>query len=136
MDMSLSRLQEMMKDREAWHASVYGLAKSQTQPSDWTIASELKLYYEDNFISKYSAFAFILQGFNEYASAYFTGLGNGRVSAAIAFMRTFALQSVAIFCLPILLGVDGLWFTQTFAEVISTLVAILFLIKFRHEYMG
>ena len=55
------------------------------------------------------AFAFILQGFNEYASAYFTGLGNGKVSAAIAFMRTFVLQSVAIFGLPLLFGVDGLW---------------------------
>ena len=34
MDMSLSRFQEMVKDREAWRAGVHGVAKSQTRPSD------------------------------------------------------------------------------------------------------
>ena len=34
MDVNLSKLQEMVKYREAWHAAVHGVAKSQTQLSD------------------------------------------------------------------------------------------------------
>ena len=36
MHMSLSKLQEIMKDREAWCPAVHGVTKNQTRPSNWT----------------------------------------------------------------------------------------------------
>ena len=41
MDMSLSKLGDIVKDREVWRAAVHGVTKSQTRLSDWTTATKI-----------------------------------------------------------------------------------------------
>ena len=55
MGMSLSKLQEFVMDREAWHAVIHGVAKSRTQLSDWT---ELNMIQEQYFSCVFPTYNF------------------------------------------------------------------------------
>ena len=52
MDMNLGKLGEIVRDREAWHATVHGVAKSQTWLSDWT-TTKLYCKISQSFFSPY-----------------------------------------------------------------------------------
>ena len=66
MDVNLSELRELVMDREAWHATIHEVAKSQTQLSEWT---ELK-WTETIFLTTLSEFKMALQQPVEASSSW------------------------------------------------------------------
>ena len=50
MDMSLNELQELVMNREAWHAAVHGLTRSQTQLSNWTTARSTQVSTQEALV--------------------------------------------------------------------------------------
>ncbi|AFQ43789.1 MATE family efflux transporter [Desulfosporosinus meridiei] len=80
------------------------------------------------------AIAFLLTGFSTFASAFFTALNDGKISAAIAFLRTLLFETSAILIIPALLGLDGVWWAIVVAEFAAFIVTIAFLIMKRKKY--
>lgn len=78
--------------------------------------------------------SYLFIGINIFASALFTALSNGKVSAIISFARTFLFILIAILLLPQIMGVDGIWLSIPFAEVMALIVSIGFVFHFRHVY--
>lgn len=81
----------------------------------------------------YSA-SFLFMGFSIFASAWFTALSNGKVSAIISFARTFVFIVAAIFLLPLFLGKTGVWLALPVAEILGILVSIYYLARGKKTY--
>ena len=80
------------------------------------------------------SWSFLLSGFNIFTSGFFTALNNGAISAAISFLRTLVFQTASVLILPLLLGVDGIWWAITVAEIFAFLISLLFLFLKRNKY--
>jgi len=78
--------------------------------------------------------SFILVGVNIFSSAWFTGLGNGKVSAVLAFVRNLVLELGFVFLLPALWGPDGIWFAVDVAEVCCLVLSLSMIFAYRNRY--
>lgn len=80
------------------------------------------------------AISFIICGFNIYSSAFFTALNNGGVSLLLSIGRTFVFQIISVILLPIFLGLDGIWASIIFSELLALIMTILFFILMNKRY--
>ncbi len=77
---------------------------------------------------------FLFSSFNIFASALFTSLCNGKISALIAFLRAFIFQAGAIILLPLIIEVNGIWLAVPLAEMFTAFIAFSLICRYRPEY--
>lgn len=80
------------------------------------------------------ATSYLIVGYNIYASAFFTALNNGLVSAIISFLRTLLFQIVCIFALPLLFGKQAIWLSITVAEAFALVMSAVFIFTQNKKY--
>lgn len=78
--------------------------------------------------------SFIINGFNIFTSSFFTALNDGLVSAVLSFLRTLIFQVATILIIPLIWGLNGIWFAVVIAELLALIVSIIFLIVNRKKY--
>lgn len=78
--------------------------------------------------------SFLVVGFNLFGTAFFTGLNNGIVSGALSFARTMIFEIGSVILLPLLFGIDGIWYSIICAEFMTLVLTWALLSRFRKRY--
>ena len=98
------------------------------------VGYDTELFEMTKHAFKLFSFSFILAGLNIFASSFFTALNNGGISATISFMRTLVFQLLSVLILPMIFGLDGIWWAITVAEVFAFIISQIFLFAKRKKY--
>jgi putative MATE family efflux protein len=80
------------------------------------------------------SFSFLFMGYAIFSSGFFTALNDGLTSAIVSFLRTVVFQTAAVLILPLIWGIDGIWFSVVVAECMAVLVSLVFIIAKRKKY--
>lgn len=80
------------------------------------------------------SFSFVFSGIAIFSSGFFTALNNGWISAFLSFMRSFVLQACFVFILPIIFGMEAIWWASFATECVATLIALAFFVIKRNKY--
>lgn len=84
--------------------------------------------------NKLFSLALLLVGFNTFSSMLFTALSNGKVSAIIAFSRSFVFLTIAIIVLPSIWGINGLWLSVPVSEFLAGFISVFYIKKYKSKY--
>ncbi|MCL2016600.1 MAG: MATE family efflux transporter [Defluviitaleaceae bacterium] len=77
---------------------------------------------------------YIFAAINAFGSALFTALNNGKISGLLAALRTFGFVMLSLAVLPLVFGVDGVWFAMPAAEVLAIFTTVFFVWWYRKVY--
>ena len=86
------------------------------------------------FAARICTLSFVFAAVNIWGSGFFTALNNGLVSALISFLRILVFQVTTILLLPLLFGLNGVWFSMVTADFLATVVTVMFLVRLRRRY--
>lgn len=80
------------------------------------------------------SFAFLIESFSLFASAFFTALNNGLISAVIAGLRTLVFEVFAVLTFPLIFGLNGIWFSMVGANIMALIVSAVLLKRYQRTY--
>lgn len=80
------------------------------------------------------AVSFLFMGYAIYGSCFFTALNDGLTSAVISFLRTLVFQIAAVLLLPMILGIEGIWYSIIAAEFMAMMLSAIFVVIKKNKY--
>ncbi|MDE7071144.1 MAG: MATE family efflux transporter [Clostridia bacterium] len=112
-----------------------GLAQALAIPlSKLFVGYDTQLYNLTVHAFRLFSFSYIFSGVAIYSSGFFTALNNGLISAILSILRSLIFQVAFVFLLPLLFGVNGIWWAMFATEVCATIISTILFVAKRKKY--
>ncbi len=112
-----------------------GLAQALAIPlSKLFVGYDTQLYNLTVHAFRLFSFSYIFSGVAIYSSGFFTALNNGLISAILSILHSLIFQVAFVFLLPLLFGVNGIWWAMFATEVCATIISTILFVAKRKKY--
>lgn len=98
------------------------------------VGYDAELYNMTVYAFRIVCFSFLISGFGIFGSSLFTALNNGFISASISTCRSIIFEAGFVLLLPLLLGINGIWFAVWGTEIAALVLTAIFVIRKRKVY--